>query len=64
VRKIGTDKLDYTLPIVVYGFFRYLFLIRERGLGGNPSEILLRDAALTVSVLLWAVAIVGLLYIG
>lgn len=62
VAKLGTDKLVYTVPLVVYGFFRYLFLIRERGLGGNPSEILLRDAALSASVLIWAVAIVGLLY--
>lgn len=64
VAKLGTDKLVYTVPVVVYGFFRYLFLIRERGLGGNPSEILLRDGALTASVLVWAVAIVGILYIG
>jgi hypothetical protein len=41
-----------------------LFLIRERGLGGNPSEILFRDAALTASVVVWAVAIVGILYFG
>jgi hypothetical protein len=48
----------------VYGFFRYLFLIRERGLGGNPSEILLRDAPLSACVVVWAVAIVGILYVG
>jgi len=64
VRKLGTDKLVYTVPFVVYGFLRYLFLIRERGLGGNPSEILFRDAALTASVVVWAVAIVGILYFG
>jgi hypothetical protein len=46
----------------VYGFFRYLFLIRERGLGGNPSEILFRDGALLVSVVAWMGAIVGILY--
>jgi 4-hydroxybenzoate polyprenyltransferase len=64
VEKLGTDKLVYTVPVVVYGFFRYLFLVRERGLGGNPSEILFRDAALSASVVVWAVAIVGLLYLG
>ena len=64
VAKLGTDKLVYTVPVVVYGFFRYLFLVRERGLGGNPSEILFRDAALSASVIVWALAIVGLLYVG
>jgi hypothetical protein len=64
VSKLGTDNLVYTVPFVVYGFFRYLFLIRERGLGGNPSEILFRDAALAVSVVAWMVAIVAILYLG
>jgi 4-hydroxybenzoate polyprenyltransferase len=64
VAKFQTDKLVYTVPFVVYGFFRYLFLIRERGLGGNPSEILFRDGALLMSVVAWMGAIVGILYFG
>ncbi len=60
--KLGTDKLVYTVPLVVYGFFRYLFLIRERGLGGNPSEILFNDRPLFAGVLAWMVAIVAVLY--
>lgn len=62
VARAGTDKLVYTVPVVVYGFFRYLFLIRERDLGGNPSELLFRDGALLGSVVVWIVAIVGILY--
>lgn len=64
IEKFGTDKLVYTVPFVVYGFLRYLFLIRERGLGGNPSEILFRDGALLVSVIAWMIASVGVLYLG
>jgi 4-hydroxybenzoate polyprenyltransferase len=64
ILKLGTDKLVYTIPLVVYGFFRYLFLIRERGLGGNPSEILFRDPSLFASVLAWIAAVVGILYLG
>jgi hypothetical protein len=41
-----------------------LFLIRERGLGGNPSEILFRDPSLLASVLAWIAAVVGILYFG
>ena len=64
VSKLGTDKLIYTVPFVVYGFLRYLWLVRERDLGGNPSEILFRDRALLASVAVWAAAIVGILYFG
>lgn len=63
VEKLGTDKLVYTVPVVVYGFFRYLFLIREKGLGGNPSEILFRDFPLLASVLVWSVSVIGILYL-
>jgi 4-hydroxybenzoate polyprenyltransferase len=63
VAKAGTDKLVYTVPVVVYGFFRYLFLVRERDLGGNPSELLFHDAALLGSVVVWIAAIVGILYL-
>lgn len=62
VQRAGTDKLVYTVPVVVYGFVRYLFLLRERDLGGNPSELLFRDGALLGSVVVWIVAIVGILY--
>jgi len=62
VAKLATDKLVYTVPLVVYGFFRYLFLVRERGLGGNPSEILFRDRGLLLCVVTWVVAIVVILY--
>jgi len=64
VHRLGTDKLVYTVPFVVYGFLRYLLLVRERGLGGNPSEILFRDRALLASVMAWAAAIVVILYFG
>ena len=63
IQKLGTDKLVYTVPLVVYGFFRYLYLIREKGLGGNPSEILFRDPSLLTSVLAWMAAVVGILYV-
>ncbi|MDP6529143.1 MAG: UbiA prenyltransferase family protein, partial [Gemmatimonadota bacterium] len=63
IANLGTDKLVYTVPVVMYGFLRYLFLIRERGLGGNPSEILFRDPPLLAGVVAWVVAVVGLLYL-
>ena len=64
VSRLDTDKLVYTVPLVVYGFLRYLFLIRERGLGGNPSEILFLDRALLICVVGWTAAVVGILYVG
>lgn len=53
VERIGTDKLYMTLPFVVYGLARYLWLIQNNDTG-DPSQVLLKDWPTCVTVLLWA----------
>ena len=48
----GTDKLIYTLPFVLYGIFRYIFLLRRRG-GEDPATTLLTDAHMTLTCTAW-----------
>jgi len=52
-----------TVPFVLYGMFRYLYLIHVRGLGGAPDELILRDIPFLLSVLLWGAAVVIVLYV-
>lgn len=61
VRIHGTGDLIYTLPFVLYGLFRYLFLLHRRGGGGDPSHDLFRDPHLIVAMLGWAAATVSIL---
>jgi len=51
----------FTIPFVVYGIFRYLFLIHARNVGGEP-EMLFKDKGMLVCMLLWGVLVVGVLY--
>ncbi|MGC8879624.1 MAG: decaprenyl-phosphate phosphoribosyltransferase [Anaerolineae bacterium] len=53
-----------TIPFVIYGIFRYLYVIHVRGDGGAPDEVALTDRPLQISVLLFGVAIVLILYHG
>src|SRR5262249_59034631 len=62
VGKFHTRLLPLTLPFVLYGIFRYLYLLYRRELGGNPSDLLLNDRALLVNSLLWMVALVVIIY--
>jgi 4-hydroxybenzoate polyprenyltransferase len=62
--KLGTARLPLTIPFVLYGIFRYLYLLYRRDLGGNPSEHLLTDRALLLDIALWAAAVVVLLYLA
>ena len=62
VAKFDTRLLPATLPFVLYGIFRYLYLLYRRQLGGNPSELFLNDRALIVNTVLWIVAVVTIIY--
>jgi len=52
-----------TIPFVLYGIFRYLFLINKHNAGGEPEEILLKDRPIQLTVLLWGVAVMVIFYL-
>jgi 4-hydroxybenzoate polyprenyltransferase len=62
VAKFRTHLLPATLPFVLYGIFRYLYLLYRRQLGGNPSELLLSDRALLINALSWICAVLLIIY--
>lgn len=47
------DSMMLTIPFVVYGVFRYLYLVHRQNLGGAPEEILLTDRPLLLGIVLW-----------
>jgi 4-hydroxybenzoate polyprenyltransferase len=57
----GTRNLIYTVPFVLYGMYRYLYLLHRRAGGGDPSMELLRDGHLAVAVAGWLATTIGLL---
>jgi len=62
VRKFGTDRLIYTTPFVLYGIFRYLYLIYMKDEGGTPEELILKDKPLLASIVLWIATAVAIIY--
>lgn len=52
-----------TIPFVIYGLFRYLYLIRIKRIGGAPEEIVLTDLPLQVTVGLWGLTVILILYL-
>lgn len=62
VAKFDTHLLPATLPFVLYGVFRYLYLLYHRQLGGHPSELFLNDGPLLVNTALWMIAVVVIVY--
>lgn len=62
VQQFGTQNLIYTIPIVFYGLTRYLYLVMEEDKGGDPSEMLLTDRSILLTVLIWFVTVGWILY--
>jgi len=62
VEKFRTDRLAWTIPFVLYGIFRYLYLVHRKEQGGSPGDTLITDRPLLVTVALWAAAIVVIVY--
>ncbi len=60
----ASPHLIYTIPFVLYGLFRYLYVLYRQNSGGAPEEALLRDRPLLAAVLLWIVACIVILYGG
>jgi 4-hydroxybenzoate polyprenyltransferase len=64
VSKFGTDRLKYTIPFVLYGIFRYLYLIHQKNAGGSPEKVLLNDIPILICILLYGITVGIILYLG
>ena len=56
--------LVYTVPFVLFGVFRYLYLTYQRPGHANPTEEVLTDPPFLVNFALWAAVVLGVLYVG
>jgi hypothetical protein len=52
-----------TVPFVLYGVFRYMYLVLRREEGGSPEEVILRDRPLLIDVMLWLVSSAAILIV-
>ena len=62
MEKYRTERLALTIPFVIYGIFRYLYLVHRQDQGGSPGDVLLTDRPLLLAVALWAAAMVLIVY--
>lgn len=59
----ANHSMMLTIPFVLYGIFRYLYVVQVEQQGGAPEEVLLRDRPLQITVILWALAVFLILYL-
>ncbi len=62
VEKFGTANLVYTIPFVVFGIMRYLYIVYSRNEGGDPSVVLLTEKSILITVFLWFLTVIWILW--
>jgi 4-hydroxybenzoate polyprenyltransferase len=63
IAKLGTRRMAFTIPFVVYGVFRYLYLIHRKKGGASPAVLLVRDKPMLLDVVLYGITVVAILYV-
>lgn len=61
--KLHTGRLPLTIPFVLYGIFRYLYLVHQKEGGGDPAQVVLADRPLLATILLWGGTVFSILYL-
>src|SRR5690606_2052417 len=62
VEAFHSDNLIYTTPFVIYGIFRYMYLIHKKNLGESPTQIVTKDPAIIINSVLWFVISFAIIY--
>ncbi|UCH82696.1 MAG: decaprenyl-phosphate phosphoribosyltransferase [Candidatus Latescibacterota bacterium] len=63
VEKFGTGNLVYTIPLVLIGVMRYMYLVYNKDKGGSPSDLLLSEKFILIDVFLWVLLVIAIFYI-
>ena len=64
MRKFPSHLMPLTLPFVLYGIFRYLYLIYRKDEGGEPELLMVKDLPLLIDIALWAAAVAAIVSLG
>ena len=62
IKVFNTDNMIYTTPFVVFGIFRYMFLVYMNNKGENTVDIMVTDIPMIINVVLYILAIILIIY--
>jgi 4-hydroxybenzoate polyprenyltransferase len=62
IKMFNTENMIYTTPFVVFGIFRYMFLVYMNKKGENTVDIMLTDIPMIINVVLYVISIVLIIY--
>jgi 4-hydroxybenzoate polyprenyltransferase len=64
IARLHTSNLVYTVPFVVYGILKYLFVIYNLHKGGDPADVLMHDKSIITAIVLWGLSVLVILCVS
>lgn len=58
-----SKTMMYTIPFVLYGIFRYEYLMDKKNIGGKPEDVFIKDMPFLINILLWILSILVIIYL-
>ncbi len=62
IARFGTRNLVLTIPFVIYGIFRCLYLVYKKHMGGNPETVLLKDRPIVLNLIIYMLTVLIVFY--
>ena len=62
IEKFDSRNLIFTLPFVIYGLFRYLYLVQQDNQGESPETVIIKDKPLLANIILYGLSVVVIIY--
>jgi len=57
-----SKTMMYTIPFVLYGIFRYQYLMEKENIGGKPEDVFEKDMPFLINIILWVISVVVIIY--
>ena len=64
VAKFGTHALAWTVPLVMFGIFRYIYLVHRHKGGGRPEKTLVTDIPILLTVVFYGLVVLGIFFLN
>jgi 4-hydroxybenzoate polyprenyltransferase len=60
---IQSKTMIFTIPFVLYGIFRYEYLVDKKNFGGKPEDVFGKDVPFLINIVLWSAAVLTIIYL-
>ncbi|AKN29488.1 phosphoribose diphosphate:decaprenyl-phosphate phosphoribosyltransferase [Clostridium carboxidivorans P7] len=59
---VQSKTMIFTIPFILYGIFRYEYLMDKKNIGGKPEDVFGKDKPFLINIVMWGISILAIIY--